>query len=191
MNGALGFRVKSGWAAAVLLTGKPDSPEVKARTEIDLCDQAEPKSCQPYHAAMGTLQTDQAKIERLRKLIVAAAHRSVEELLRTHTTAGFHIDRAGLVTGSDIDPAKITNPHIRAHAFEGRLFRTVLEDALKSQNCSCLVFVEKTVYAQAAKVLRRPEAELKKTVAALGKTLGGPWRSDEKAACVAGWVALG
>jgi hypothetical protein len=40
------------------------------------------------------------------------------------------LSEAGLVVGSDSDPAVIMNPHIRVHAAEGRLFRTVIEQAL-------------------------------------------------------------
>jgi hypothetical protein len=94
------------------------------------------------------------------------------------------------VVGSDIDPARISNPHIRAHALEGRLFRTVLEDALRSHGLTCLVIVERTIYKQAAKILQRSEQDLKRLVAQLGRNLNGPWRADEKTACLAAWLAL-
>jgi hypothetical protein len=38
--------------------------------------------------------------------------------------------------------------------------------------------------------LRRPAAELKRVVAALGDALDGPWRAEEKAATLAAWMAL-
>ena len=42
----------------------------------------------------------------------------------------------------------------------------------------------------AVKGLRRTDAAIARTVEALGKTLGGTWRAEEKAACTAAWLAL-
>jgi hypothetical protein len=99
--------------------------------------------------------------------------------------------RATMVVGSVIDPTSVRNPHIRAHAHEGRLFRTVLEEALQSHGGACDVVVDKHLAARASKDLRRPPAAIARTVAAFGKALGGPWRADEKAAATAAWLALG
>ena len=189
-DAALGFRVKSGRAIGVLLAGPVQSPRVLDRREIDLCDPAVAASRQPYHAAMGTLQTDEVKVARLRDIVARAADRSVAKLMTTYRDAGHRIKAAGLVVGSETDPASITNPHIRAHALEGRLFRTVLEDTLKSFRVSCSVLVERTAYARAAGALRQSEPELKASVAQLGRGLGGPWRADEKCAALAAWLAL-
>jgi hypothetical protein len=140
---------------------------------------------------MGKLETDEAKLEHRRKVVIGAADRSVAELLSAYHDAGHALGAAGLVVGSEIDPAKITNPHIRAHALEGRLFRTALEDALHTGGLSCLVIVERNAYTHAAEALGRTVEDLKRTVAALGHSLGGPWRADEKTASLAAWLALG
>src|SRR5882762_8735351 len=58
---ALGFRVKSGWAAAVLLTGPVRSPQLCDVQRIDLSDPQLSETRQPYHAAMGKLETDGKK----------------------------------------------------------------------------------------------------------------------------------
>ena len=48
---ALGFRVHSGWAAAVAVAGTPARPEILERRRIDIADPALRGSAQPYHAA--------------------------------------------------------------------------------------------------------------------------------------------
>ena len=53
---ALGLRVKSGWAAAVLLTGTARSPQLCDVRRIELSDPQDPETRQPYHAAMGKLE---------------------------------------------------------------------------------------------------------------------------------------
>ena len=197
MNATLGFRVKSGWAAAVLLAGPVESPQLLNRRVVQLCDPAIPESKQPYHAKMGTLQTDEAKIERLRKVISKAAQDSLSQLMKDFRSLGDfgslsvpQIRRASLVVGSDIDPARIANPHIRAHALEGRLFRTVLQDALSSLGLHCSIIVEREIYEQAAAALKRSEKDLKRSLTQLGQSLNGPWRADDKLACLAAWLAL-
>lgn len=190
MNATLGFRVKSGWAAAVLLSGPVDSPLLLDRRAVQLCDPAVPESKQPYHASMGILQTDEKKIERLRKVIVKAAQKSVTEWMKDLQNDGRRVRRANLVVGSVIDPARIANDHIRAHALEGRLFRTVLEAALSSCAVRCSVFVERDIYKHAGGVLKRSEKQLKLTLTQIGRSLDGPWRGDDKLAALAAWLAL-
>jgi hypothetical protein len=190
VKATLGFRVKSGWAVAVLLAGPVESPQLIDRRIVQLCDPTVPQSKQPYHAKMGTLQTDDAKVERLRKVIVKAAQESVSQLMKDFQRDNRQIRRANLVVGSDIDPARIANPHIRAHALEGRLFRTVLEDALGSCGLSCSVLVERQIYERAVVALNRPEKDLKQSLAQLGQSLDGPWRADDKLASLAAWLAL-
>src|SRR5438128_3025878 len=187
---AIGFRVKSGWATAVLLTGSARSPQVRDRRRIELSDPAIPATIQPYHAGMGKLQTDEVKVARLRNIIQHAANQSVRQLVKEYRDSGFHLCAASLVVGSDIDPGRISNPHIRAHALEGRLFRTTLEDALKACGLPCSILVERNAYDQARTILKRQVNDLKRCVTELGPDSPGPWRADEKTACLAAWLAL-
>ena len=187
---ALGFRVKSGWATAVLLAGPVQRPQALERRVVELSDPAVPESKQPYHAAAGTLEEDAAKIRQRTKVIRTVTNRSVTQLLCDAQEAGYRVRGAGLVVGSQIDPAAISNPHIRAHALEGRLFRTALQEALQAQAVPCGVVVEREAYAKAATVLGQSEEHLKRAVAGLGHSLGGPWRAEEKLAALAAWIAL-
>ena len=185
---ALGFRVKSGYAIAVALHGPSSAPAAVARHVVELSDPGVADTRQPYHDGFYTHEQDARTIARRVRIIERFATRSVAALLKDGRLA--ECRGAGLVVGSVIDPAKVGNPHIRAHASEGRLFRTVLESALQSHGITCEVIVEKQLAAKAAAGLKRRDAEIKKALAGFGKTLGGPWRADEKAASVAAWLVL-
>jgi hypothetical protein len=187
---AVGLRVKSGWATAVLLAGPPQAPQALDRRTVPLSDPRVPESRQPYHAAMGMLEEDRVKIRQRTQVVRRVAERSVADLLRDYRAAGHALRGAGLVVGSQTDPATIANPHIRAHALEGQLFRTVLEDALQAHGLACLVVVERDAYAKAATVLGRSEDDVKRAVSGLGRTLGGPWRAEEKLAALVAWLRL-
>lgn len=188
---AIGVRVKSGRAMAVLLAGPVTAPTVVDCRTVQLADPAVPESVQPYHAGLELQAGEGAKeVARLVQVVQHFAGRSVAALIQHYRDAGHQIVGMGIVGGSDINPATIKNDHIRAHAEEGRLFRVVVEDAAKKCGLAATVTVEKKLVAKAAGVLGRPESRLKKDVAALGRGLGIPWRAEEKAATLAAWMAL-
>ena len=188
---AIGFRVKSGRAIAVVLAGPPDSPQVLARREIALCEPAVPDSIQPYHAALEMPGSKATKeIERLVKIVRQATNSSVGDLIKEWRDAGHEICGAGLVVGSLIDPATIKNDHIRAHALEGQLFRVAVQEALLSNALTSVAIPERDVYSRAAAALARSGDDLKRVVSELGRAVGGPWRADEKTATLAAWMAL-
>lgn len=188
---ALGFRVKSGWAMAVLLAGPASSPRLLRCERALLSDPNVPATVQPYHAALNLPGAEaKAEVRRLVKLVNAAAKRSVKELLNQATNVGYEVHGAALVVGSLVDPATLHNDHIRAHGLEGQLFRSALEDAFRARDISCAVFLEKDAYARAAEQLRMTEAAARRTIAQLGESHEGSWRAEEKMAALAAWVAL-
>jgi hypothetical protein len=195
---ALGCRVKSGYAVVVMLAGPAEQPTAIAREIVELSDRDVAESRQPYHDGFGTAQQDTREIARRVRIVERSAQKSVAALLDAWSaklpstpTDGQPSDvRAALVVGSLIDPQQVGNPHIRAHANEGRLFRTVLEGALRAHGIDCDVVVEKHLAARAVTDLGRSDGEIRRAVAAFGKAIGGPWRADEKAAATAAWLAL-
>ncbi len=188
---ALGFRIKSGWATTVLLAGPSAAPRVVERRVTLLADPDDPEARQPYHAALGTHQARAAAaVKRLTKSVARFARRSVARLIAEHRAAGYRVRAVGIVAGSVVDPASIANDHIRAHAEEGRLFRTVVEQAVRAYRLPVRITVERELYATATRVLRTPAARIKTRVAVLGEAVDGPWRAEEKAAALAAWMAL-
>src|SRR5712692_5913725 len=191
MPAGLGFRVKSGWAMAALLAGPSNSPKLVRCEAVLLSDPQVPHSKQPYHAALELPEKEgKASVQELRRVVSGAAKRSVEELLKQASAAGYDVCGVALVVGSLVDPASLHNEHIRAHALEGQLFRTVLEDTFRAQGISCKVFLEKGAYARAAAMLRATEGKAKRTIAQLGDSHQGSWRAEEKLAALAAWTML-
>jgi hypothetical protein len=187
---AFGFRVKSGWAVAVLLTGPARSPRLCDARRIDLSDPQLPETRQPYHAAMGKLETDKKKINQRVHMVRCIAERSIATLLASYRQNGYTIGRAALVVGSEIDPDSIANPHIRAHAFEGRLFRSVLEECLETHRIRTDVLIERDAYARAAAQLKQSSDDVRRVIQNLGRFGKAPWRAEQKLAALAAWLAL-
>jgi hypothetical protein len=187
---ALGLRVKSGWAAAILLAGPVRLPRLCDIRVIDLCDPKIPATRQPYHAAMGKLETNAARLRSRLQIVRRVAKQSIATLLGDYRRNGYRIWRAGLGVGSQIDPALIANPHIRAHALEGQLFRTELADALRAHQIQSVVLIEREALAKTATLLKKSPAELQSVVNKMGRTTSGPWRAEQKLATIAAWFAL-
>jgi hypothetical protein len=187
---AVGFAVKSGWAATVLLIGSPASPRLAESRRIDLSDPAIPESRQPYHAGFGTARSSGAELTRLVSAVRRFGRRSVRGVLETYATAEGALTGAGLVVGSLIDPSRIANPHIRIHALEGQLFREVVEQTVTASGLPCSVWRERDLFGAAAEALCQPEPHIRSTLAALGRGIDGSWRAEQKAAAVAAWLVL-
>lgn len=181
----LGLRVKSGWAAAVLLSNSRRPAVVDSRV-IELSDPDVPHSRQPYHAAFGTAQTDVAKVKALVRGIERFSRRAVTRLIDEYRMLG-SVRTAAVVVASLTDPASIANQHMRAHASEGKLFRDVLVDALEQYGLKVRVVLEREVYELLGKRLRRSPTKTKGHVAALGNDVGR-WRAEQKVAAAGAWL---
>ena|SRR5947208_11963851 len=189
-NAALGFRVKSGWAAVVLLTSPIDSPRLGDSRVIDLCDPRFPETRQPYHAAMGKLETDAKKTNRRTDIVHRMAKQSITDLLADYRRKGYVIAGAYLIVGSQLAPATIANPHIRAHALEGQLFLSALERALNAHKIRTAILLERNAYAEATAQLKKSINDVWRTIRNIGRFTDGPWRAEQKLAAVGAWVAL-
>lgn len=182
---ALGIRVKSGWASAVLVGVDAGQPVYLHRSSLLLSDPAVPESSQPYHRGFGRLQKDADVIRRLTRVVYTAARKSLKAVARECATLGHPPQNVALVVGSTIDPRTVGNEHIRAHAYEARLFRTSLERAAASAGVAWAVYRERDLKGLSTDVLG---AGAMATVAAMGQQAGRPWRGDEKLAALAAWM---
>src|SRR3989442_14952950 len=181
---SLGFRVKAGWATTVLVGGPPASPQVLDHGIVQLSAPALPASGPPFHGGTGEEGRDGRRVARRVAGIRRFARRSVADLIKRYRAAGHRLRGVAVVAGSDIEPERIANPHIRAHAQEGKLFRTVLEDGARRAGLRCGTLLERDLFTQAAEALGRPAPDLQRAVTALGGGRGraGRWRAGGKAA---------
>jgi hypothetical protein len=189
-HASIGLTVKSGWAAAVLIGGPIATPHVLDSRKIELSDPEVAESRQPYHAGFATARAPGAELTRLVASVKRFGRKSVTELIRQYRDSDHLLRGAGIVVGSLIDPGAIANEHIRIHALEGRLFRTVVEDAVVGNELRVSIWRERDIQAEALKVLRRTQNGLRAELTQLGRAVDGPWRAEHKAAALAAWLVL-
>jgi len=160
-------------------------PEFVLREELKLYDEKITATIQPYHQIMELPSSEWAAaikpaIAAIEKIAVASLKKLIDEV----ESRGMGIASIAVVGPKDRQLERIGNPHIRAHAAEGVLYRAVIETAAKRNDCPSRAFVDPTPE------LRRPSQQIRKVLAELGKVAGPPWRADEKIAAVAAWVSL-
>ena len=188
---AIGFRVKTGRATAVVMAGPASAPRVLSRKSLQLWDPAIPESHQPWHADFELPPDESARIvpmalKAVERVALSALRELVDEIRTTHGA----IVGIALVAGSSTDPESIHNPHMRAHAREGQLFPQSLAAAAKTLRIPAVTLVESEVFTiAAAKLAKSPDA-VKLAVTELGRNVGKPWSAEEKAAAAAAWITL-
>jgi hypothetical protein len=187
---AIGIVVKSGWAATVLVAPSAAFIRVCDSARIELSDPATPEGRQPYHHGFGTTRAAGPELTQLLRSVRRFGRRSVTTAIAQYSRAGHRLAGAGVVVGSTIDPSEIANDHIRIHALEGRLFRTIVEQAARRAGVRCCTWRERDLYGLAAKAFRRSEDRLREQLARRPPGVSGPWRAEQKAAALAAWLVL-
>lgn len=191
---ALGFRVHSGWTAAVVVTGPADSPTVAVRRRIELVKTFTYTFRQPYHTGEKMALEEAAKFiaesrAEATKLAFSALRTMEKELEGTNVM----IRRCGLLLASGRPlPAleKILGSHALIHTADGVLFRDALAHACEKCRLPVQGVRERELFERASKSLRlRPEA-FQRRIAEFGRGLGPPWGQDEKLSALVAWLAL-
>ena len=192
---ALGFRVHSGWAAAVAVCVKKGVPVVLARQRVHLVETFTYEFRQPYHTAEKMLAGGQARefISRMQGEARRLAYRAIRELASRTLEQGVKLTRCGLLLASGRplpELEKILASHALIHTADGELFREALLHA--SGRCGLQEFTikEKELLDHAGLVLRAKPNDLLRRVTDLGREFGSPWSQDEKFATLAAWIAL-
>jgi hypothetical protein len=188
---AIGFRVKTGRATAVVMIGPASAPRVLSRKSLQLWDPAIPESHQPWHADFELTPDESARIvpialKAVERVALSALRNLVDEVRSAHGS----IVGIALVGGSSTDPESIHNPHMRAHAREGQLFPQALASAAKTLRIPAVTLVESEVFTTAAAKLAKSPDAIKLAVTELGRAVGKPWSAEEKAAAAAAWITL-
>ena len=176
LEAAIGFRAKTGRAIAVVLAGDP--PHFVWRDEVKLVDKSYPYEEGPYHPFIEMPWSE--ALAGVRPIVAAIEKRAIvvlREIVEAMRAKKLRIGGVGVVGSPAHNIEKIGNRHMRAHAAEGILFRRVLEDAAKKQKLPCLGFSDRDLVAAAF-------------TKELGREAGPPWRTDERLAATAAWMAL-
>jgi hypothetical protein len=191
---ALGFRVHSGWAAMVAVTGAFPSLTILERRRIEIADPKLAGSKQPYHAA------ERLKLPEAEKLLARCtessqclAHESVNGGLRELAARGHQVVACGIPVGSGrplTTLAATLASHALIHTAEGELFRNIIARSCEESGVAVMRIKEKELLARAASEFGVSPDKLQPTLTELGRAVGPPWTQDEKYATLVACLAL-
>jgi hypothetical protein len=188
---AVGFRVHSGWAAMVAVTGSPSQPVILDRRRIEIAEQSASGPVQPYHTAreMGVARGG-PYLEACRETSLALASAILEDAIKH--IGGDRVQFCAILTGSghpspNLEATLASHPAM--HAAEGEFYREILHSAAESRGLRVRRIKEKELFDLAAHTFDLPSAKLHEDLDELGKIIGPPWQQDQKFAALAAWLA--
>jgi len=178
----------------VVLGGSAAAPELLARSRVQLIDDQDPESKQPYHAveflcveeATGRLDGYMAVATRLAR----DAIRDQSEQLQGR---GILVRSVGIIDSSSrklVSLPAILASHALIHAADGDHFRNALFVAAEQCGLPVCRVPARTLEAHAGGHLRRPVNKILATVDKLGLGKGPPWGADQKKAALLAWTLL-
>jgi hypothetical protein len=191
---AIGIRVHSGWGALVAVAGDAGAPEVVERRRVEIIDRKKPGAMQPYHFAR---ELESAAAE---EFILRSAHASsklaviaIREIVDHLRAQGCKVGAGAILLGSwkPLPPLeKILASHAMIHTAEGKFFRKCFGEAYATLHIPIYGIRDAELDERAKAVLGKDCGPVKKKIAGMGKTLGPPWTTDQKAAALAAAIAL-
>jgi hypothetical protein len=191
---ALGFRAHSGWAVAVTVAGSLKVPQVIDRRRIGLVDPTSPGTVQPYHTVREWNLTRASRfIERSGQQSRRLACEAVRAIVEALAERGYCVVGCGLLLGAGrlgTSLGEILASHVMIHTAEGEFFRNALRQAAEMCGLAVVEIKEREAWSHCAAEMRVPSEAIVQRLKEIGRTVGRPWRQDEKLATLAACLAL-
>jgi hypothetical protein len=178
----------------VIVAAPRGTPRVIDRRRWELIDPKARGAQQPYHAAKEMQLADaEAFLKRCSSATLATATASLRDVVSLLAGKGHELAGACILLGSGRptgDLAATLRSHAMIHTAEGQFFRNALQNACASCSVPLLCVKEKEILSRATDGIRISPAELHQRISEIGKSIGPPWRQDEKLCTIAGWLVL-
>jgi hypothetical protein len=191
-SAALGFKLHTGWAVLLSVSGTPSKFEIQLRRRIELLRPGDDLPRFMYHHAAEIPLTQATQlIQQAEAAALDAAMLAVSEAL-CHLR-NVTVKTAGIASASKpvpADLAAVLRSHPMIHTAEAALFQRALASACEKCGLAVTSAREREIWALAAKASGSKEALLRKRVEDLRKSVGAPWGSDQKTATAYALLAL-
>jgi hypothetical protein len=198
---ALGFRAGRGGSVVVGVAADRSLPRVVLSTFLPTAAEGDRLAFEPYQVAYEMPRGEGGRPTAEAAAAVAEGRRRQAALAATGLAAvldrlkreGFRpavaallINRAGWMT--DLLEHSLSAPEHPPVA-EGLAVRAALRTAFAGLGLDVVEMDEKSLRESAALKLPLPSSQIDIQLNALGATVGRPWRKEQKASCLAAWVA--
>jgi hypothetical protein len=191
---AIGIRPHSGWGALIVVAGSPGAVDVIVRRKVVITAPNMEGASQPYHFAQGLNIADAerylaecaAASERLAWDAIGETIEEARSRKKVVTTCAIL-----LAAGRSLpELQKILASHPLIHTAEGEFFRQSFRRAGERLKLEVTGIRERDLDEKARAEFGAEADSVKREVAGLGSSLGPPWTSDQKNACLAALLVL-
>jgi hypothetical protein len=196
------LRARKGGAVIVGVAVKEREPRVVVSTFLETCTEGDRLSFEPYRVAAEMARGPQGKASAEAAAAVAEGRKRQDQLAAKALqaivnqldaagckpiVAALLVNRAGWISNL-LEYSLSWAEHVPVA--EGLAVRDALRFASRQCGVEVAELDEKSLSDFAVKALDMPVTEIDARVAALGATVGGPWRKEQKLACLSAWVAV-
>jgi hypothetical protein len=179
----------------VVLGGTAAAPELLARSRLQLIDDRDPESKQPYHAVeFLCVEEATGRLDGYMAVATRLAHDCIRAQSEQLQARGIFIRSVGVIESSSrkqVALASILASHALIHAADGDHFRNALFAAAEQCRLRVCRIPAKGLEDHASKCLRLPVDRMLETVKKLGAGKAPPWGADQKKAALLAWTLLG
>lgn len=197
----VGFKAHLGWVNAAVVKMGCDEPAPVLARRIDLFEDADRETLEPYHVAGGwhglkkgrRPKDPQAIIDSGRKKQAAATDAVLGTFRKELKSLGYDWQQAVVLIGRGIvhDLEDSLNSHAHIHVAEGEAIRDATRAALKSLRIPQRNQDEKSSAGLAAKRLNCSETELDEQMKSLKPGDARNWSKEERVIALAAWLHAG
>jgi len=191
---AIGFSPHSGWAAMVVLGGTAADPNLLARSRVQLIDDHDLESKQPYHTVeFLCVEEATGRLDGYMAVATSMAQTALRAQLEELKGRNISLQSVGILDSSgrkQVSLQSILASHALIHAADGDHFRNALFVAAEQCRLSVRRIPAKGLEAHAGKCLSMPVNRILDRVNKLGRDIGPPWGADQKKAALLAWTLL-
>lgn len=191
---AIGIRPHSGWGALVVVAGDPGAIDVVVRRKAIIAPPDIQGASQPYHFAQGK---NLVEAERYLAECAAASEQlawdALGETIEEARSRKKVVTRCAilLAAGRSLpELPKILASHPLIHTAEGEFFRQSFRRAGERLKLQVTGIRERDLDERARETFGGEADSMKREIAGLASSLGPPWTSDQKNACLAALLVL-
>jgi hypothetical protein len=178
----------------VVLGGTAADPTLLARSRLQLIDDHDPESKQPYHAVeFLCVEEATGRLDGYMAVATGRAQAALRAQLEELKGRDISLKSVGIIDSSSrkrVSLQSILASHALIHAADGDHFRNALHAAAEQCRLGVCRVPAKALEAHAGKCLHMPASRMFDIVNKLGRDRGPPWGADQKKAALLAWTLL-
>jgi hypothetical protein len=178
----------------VVLSDAAAALTVLARARIDMIDEHDGDSKQPYHAVEFLCVEEAAgRLQGYLHVATTMAGAAIAGQCEALKERGYRVNSVGILDSAGRKASalsSILSSHALIHAADGDHFRNALCAAAEGQGLRVSRIQTRALEEHAADQLHLPRERMLDSVNDLGRQVGPPWGADQKKAALLAWTLL-